>query len=62
MNGATMTMARFLAKKAVKEEWRRQKINWVWVEPAELRRAADAYLEAHRAELVEKAKLHLLKS
>jgi hypothetical protein len=37
-----MTLARYLAKKAVKEEWRRQRKHWQWREHAELRRAADA--------------------
>jgi hypothetical protein len=57
-----ISMSRWLAKKAIKEERRRQKIKLSHCEPAELRRAADVYLEEHRAELIEKAKLWLCKS
>jgi hypothetical protein len=54
MNVATMTIASHLATKAIKSEWRRQKINWVWVEHKELVSASMAYLEAH-PELLEEA-------
>ena len=56
-----MTMARCLAKRAVKNEWRRQREHWVSCEPKELTQAADAYLAEHQAELIEKAKLRLCK-
>jgi antitoxin (DNA-binding transcriptional repressor) of toxin-antitoxin stability system len=54
-----ISMSRWLAKKAIKEERRRQKIKLSHCEPAELRRAADAYLEDHRDELIEKARAWL---
>ena len=58
----TMTMARYLARKAIKEEWRAQRKHWLWVEHSELVRAADAYVAEHQAELIEKAKTWLCKS
>jgi DUF1680 family protein len=48
-----LTMAHCLAKREVKEEWKRQLIKWVHVDAWELSRAADAYLTEHRAELIE---------
>jgi hypothetical protein len=54
MNGATMTMARHLATKAVKDQWARQRKHWVWVEHRELVQASMAYLAEH-PELIEQA-------
>jgi hypothetical protein len=54
MNVATMTMARHLATKAVKEQWKRQRKHWVWVEHRELVSASMAYLAEH-PELIEEA-------
>ena len=49
-----LTMARHIAKREVKEGWKRQKIKCSHFEAWELTRAADAYFEAH-PELLEKA-------
>ena len=53
-----ISMSRWLAKKAIREEWLRQKIKLSHVDPSELRQAAEAYLEAH-PELIEEAKRSL---
>jgi hypothetical protein len=50
-----MTLARYYAKRNVKEEWRRQKIKLSHVDPKDLTQAADAFLKAH-PELIEEAK------
>jgi hypothetical protein len=55
MIGATMTLARYYAKRAVKEQWKRQGRPWVHVEASELNRQADVYLGQHREELISKA-------
>jgi hypothetical protein len=57
-----MMGARYLAKRAVKDQWLRQKIKISHVDAKELTQAADAYLAEHRAELVEQAKTWLCKS
>ena len=54
-----ISMSRWLARRAIKEERRRQRIKLSHIDPAELRRDADAYLAEHRAELLEQAKLWL---
>jgi hypothetical protein len=51
-----ITTVRWLAKKAIKKEWLARKTKLSHVDPKDLSQAADAYLEAHRAELIEKAK------
>jgi hypothetical protein len=48
-----ITMARYLARKAVKEHLQACGIR---LEPSELRRATDAYLEMRRTELIAEAK------
>jgi hypothetical protein len=48
----TITLARWKARKAVRA---RQGIRWVYVEPAALTKAANAYLAEHRDELLAKA-------
>ena len=50
-----LTMARYLSRKAIKEGWKRQRIKLSHFEAWELTRAADAYLNAHRAELIGEA-------
>jgi hypothetical protein len=57
-----ISMSRWLAKKAIKEERRRQKVKLSHIDPKELTQAANDYLAEHEAELFEKAKLWLLKS
>jgi hypothetical protein len=57
-----MTLARYYAKRNVREEWKRRKIKLSHVDPKELTQAANDYLAEHQAELFEKAKLWLLKS
>jgi hypothetical protein len=44
-----------IAKREVKEGWKRQKIKCSHFEAWELTRAADAYLAEHRATLIEEA-------
>jgi hypothetical protein len=51
-----VTMARFLARKAIKEHLRANGIRTWDIEPAELNRAASAYLEVRRVELMAEAK------
>jgi hypothetical protein len=48
-----MTLAKWLARKRVKE---RLQACGIRLEPSELRRATDAYLEMRRAELIAEAK------
>ncbi len=48
-----ITMARYLARKRIKEHLQACGIK---LQPAEINRAADAYLEFRKAELIEKAK------
>jgi hypothetical protein len=50
-----LTEARRIAKREVKEGWKRQKIKCSHFEAWELTRAADAYLAEHRATLIEEA-------
>ncbi|HSV23662.1 MAG TPA: hypothetical protein VLJ17_11610 [Xanthobacteraceae bacterium] len=52
--GNTMTLARFMAERAVKAQWQAQGIETAYVEPSELASAARAYLNTH-PELVEQA-------
>jgi hypothetical protein len=54
-----MTLARYYAKRNVKEEWRRQRKHWVWIEASELTKASMAYLAEH-PELIEEAKRSLI--
>jgi hypothetical protein len=54
--------ARYLAKRAIKHQWLRHKIKLSHVDAKDLSAAADAYLEDHRAELLEQAKSWLCKS
>jgi hypothetical protein len=54
-----MTMALCLARQAVKERLRDCGIRTIEVEPSELRKATDVYLEVRRAELIEEAKAML---
>ena len=56
-----LTEARRLAKREVKEGWKRQRIKLSHFKPAELRRAAETYLAEH-PELLAEAKACLLKS
>jgi hypothetical protein len=56
-----MTMARWLAKRAVRAQWAKAGIKVHYVEASELRKAADAYLSEHRSELIGEAKAWLCK-
>jgi hypothetical protein len=47
MNGATMTLARYYAKQAVKEQWRAAGLKLQNFEASELSRAANAHLDNH---------------
>jgi hypothetical protein len=50
-----MTLARWLAHKAVKEEWRAQGTKVQYIPISETRAAAKLYLWEHKAELLEQA-------
>jgi hypothetical protein len=50
-----LTEARRLARRAIKEGWKRQRIKLSHFHPWELTQAADAFLAEHRIELIEKA-------
>jgi hypothetical protein len=47
MTGATMTLARYYAKQAVKEEWKRRGLKPHHIAASQLNLAADAYLTNH---------------
>jgi len=53
------TLARWLARKAVKAEWRDQGLRLQSIEPGELNSAAAAYLEEHRGDLFAQARAYL---
>ena len=50
-----LTLAHHIAKREIKEGWKRQKIKCSHFAAWELTRAADAYLAEHRAEVLEEA-------
>jgi len=50
-----MTLARWLAHKAVKEEWRAQGTKVQYIEASEIAAAANLYLVQHMAELMKEA-------
>lgn len=54
-----MTLARRLAERLVKAEWQAQGIRVAYVDRAALQRAAQAYLNEHRDELVAAARVWL---
>ena len=45
--GAAVTLARYFAKRAVKDEWRRQGLKPQYLDASELTKAATAYLNDH---------------
>jgi len=53
------TMARYLARKAIKEQLRRAGVGMLDVEPADITKAADDLLRTNGAELVERARAML---
>ena len=55
MNGATMVLARYYAKQAVKQEIRRQGRRPHEFAARLIHQAAEAYLDQHREELITKA-------
>jgi hypothetical protein len=59
--GATMTLARYFAKRAIKEQWQRQGLKPHHIAASHLNQAADAYLNQHREELIERACAVLIK-
>jgi len=59
--GAVMTESRRLARNAVREQWRAEGRKVLWVPYSELVKAAGAYLDMHRAELVSQARENLRK-
>jgi hypothetical protein len=54
-----MTLARFLARKAIKAEWQRAGVKVAYVDGKDLNIAAWAYLHEHLEELIGEAKLTL---
>ena len=56
---AVMTEAKRLARKAIKAQWQAQGLKVAYVEHSELAKAARAYLDTHRAELVSQARANL---
>jgi hypothetical protein len=52
-------MARWLARKAIKEQLRRANVHMLDVEPSDIIRAADDLLKSNGPELIERAKLWL---
>jgi hypothetical protein len=59
MKGSEMTLAHWLARKAIKAQWRAQGRKVHYIEAAQLAKAASAYLSEHRAELLEQAGAYL---
>jgi hypothetical protein len=57
--GAAVTLARYYAKQEVKWRWRAQGIKVHYIEPHDLALASEAYLNEHRAELIELARSQL---
>ena len=55
----TMVLARYYAKQAVQEQWKRQGLKPHHIVASQLNLAADAYLDQHREELVERARAAL---
>jgi hypothetical protein len=55
MNAHTLTEALRLARRAVKDQWRKQNSHWWDYDTHELANASRAYLSEHFDELVEKA-------
>ncbi len=51
-----MAMARYLARKAVKERLWAKGIRTLEVDPSEINRATDIYLMVHKVELIAEAK------
>jgi len=54
-----MTIARYLARKRIKDELRANGLRIQLVEPADITRAANAYLAVRRAELIAEPKIVL---
>jgi hypothetical protein len=52
MTGATMVLARYYAKQAVKQEIRRHGLRPYQVSARLIHQAAEAYLDQHREELI----------
>jgi len=50
-----MTLARWLARKAVKTRWHAQGLRVQTIEPSELGRVARVYLDQHRDDLLRQA-------
>jgi hypothetical protein len=51
----TMVLARYYAKQAVQEQWKRQGLKPHHIVASQLNLAADAYLDQHREELFQRA-------
>ncbi len=51
-----ITMARYLARRAVKEHLQANGIRPLEIEPSEINKATDAYLQVRKAELIAEAK------
>ena len=56
---ALMTMARYVARRKIKEHLQRNGIRPSTIEPWELDKLIDAFLKLHKAELLEEPKARL---
>jgi hypothetical protein len=54
-----MKLAHWLARKAVKDEWQANGLRPSAFKPGEVNRAADAYLDQHRATLLLEARAYV---
>jgi hypothetical protein len=55
MTGSEMTLARYYAKQAVKEEWKRQGLRPHHIVANHLNQAAENYFDQHREKLIARA-------
>jgi 4-alpha-glucanotransferase len=55
---ALITIARYLAKRAIKDEWRAQGRKVQYINIRELTQASDSYLREHKAKLMKEAWKH----
>jgi hypothetical protein len=54
-----MTLARWLARRAVKVEWHKQGVRWQHMDAKDIAKAAGAYLNEHGDELIDRARAQL---
>jgi len=59
MNAHTLTLARHIALREVKRVWRRQGVKLQQFDAHDLAKASKAYLDEHRAELIDRARAEI---